>query len=188
MLTWTRKPFAKTAVLFQLQGLGDPLHRLLGSQLNPDNRTPDAIAQTLQSDDELREKLIAVLDEVWGNYEFRGAVLLHPNKPEIRRAYAEITYPQPLPPRKQDQDDTQDDEDIDEENTTTPSIFSDNLCYRAIDVGLVLNVLGRTRGQILVGKTPVALEAGFLRTAYISDDPRLVEIAQATGCIEESWQ
>jgi len=184
MLTWTRKPFASTAVLFQLTGLGDPFYRLLGMKLDLKNRTPDFIAETLQKDDDLRGKLIAMLDESWASYNLRGAILLHPNKAEVKRAYAEIPYPQPPSPAKQDSDDDDDDFTDDDDK---PSTKADNACYRAIDMGLVLNVLGRTRGNVLAGDTPLALEVGFLRAAFISDDPRLVEIAQATGCIEESW-
>jgi len=39
----------------------------------------------------------------------------------------------------------------------------------------------------VVANTPLALEAGFLQQSFLCDDPRIVAIARATGCIQEVW-
>ena len=70
----------------------------------------------------------------------------------------------------------------------SPPAKSPYLSYRAVDATFVLNILGRIRGSVLVDETPIALEAGFLSQAYICDDPRVIEMAIATGAIEENWK
>ncbi len=46
---------------------------------------------------------------------------------------------------------------------------------------LVLNVLARVRANLLLAQTPLALEEQYLMNAFISDDPRLVKLAQTSG-------
>lgn len=56
---------------------------------------------------------------------------------------------------------------------------------RATDPALVLNVLARTRANLLLPATPLMLEPSALDRAICSDDPRLVGFAHATGLTEE---
>ena len=59
------------------------------------------------------------------------------------------------------------------------------VCLRAIDPLLVLNVLARARTNLLQPRAPLALEASYLERALITDDSRLLKLAQLTGYIEE---
>ncbi len=43
---------------------------------------------------------------------------------------------------------------------------------------LVLNVLARTRSQLLLASAPLALERAFLERELASDDPRLIALAR----------
>jgi hypothetical protein len=51
----------------------------------------------------------------------------------------------------------------------------------AADPLLVLNVLGRTRGPVLIARAPLALEPAFLERELISRDARLLALARGEG-------
>lgn len=194
-VSWTIAPLAKDVVGISLAGLGDPLHRLLDMPLNRDYSDPKQVAEILSQDDELLERLSELLDESWANFNFRGAALLYPWDEGIRKAYTQPLQPTPPPPpKKEDSDDDNDDyEYYDDDDDTTPDWLGrtgahQTVCLRAIDMNFVLNILARVRSNIIVGNTPLALEAGFLTQTLICDDPRIVELARITGCIEEVWR
>jgi len=58
--------------------------------------------------------------------------------------------------------------------------------FRATHPELVLNVLGRTRSQLLLPSMPLELERPFLERQLATDDPRLVELAVRTAFVEEN--
>ena len=184
---------SKAAVRFQLSGLGDPFHRLLGTDLDVELGNPQKVVELLQSDEALRLRLEGVLDEAWTTYGFRGAALMHPWNNAIRKAL--IHPPLPVDPPKKEEDSDDDEEDfLEDDKKDNPFAFATKEsgtrqieCLRAIDLSLVINVLARVRSEVLVEQTPLALDPGFLDQVYVTDDPRLVAIARATGCIEESW-
>lgn len=194
---WTITPAQKAGVRISLKGLGDPLQRLLGTALNPEMSDPSKVSALLVKDEELREKLEDVLDAAWESYEFRGAALLYPWEDNIRKAFTEEIQPTPPPPPKKekDTDDDFDDEDYyEDDDDEMPEWLSNGVkakkpyqSFRAIDVAFVMNILARSRANVVVGNTPLALEPGFLEKTIICDDPRILKIAQATGCIDEDW-
>jgi hypothetical protein len=57
---------------------------------------------------------------------------------------------------------------------------------RALDLLLVMNVLARTRSNILLKTAPLALEQQYLGQSLFTDDARLIALVQATGCVEEA--
>ena len=57
--------------------------------------------------------------------------------------------------------------------------------YRATDVRLVLNVLARTRGQVLMAGATLRLEEPFLERYLATDDPRIVALARSSGVRKE---
>ena len=57
--------------------------------------------------------------------------------------------------------------------------------YRATDARLVLNVLARTRGQVLMAGATLRLEKPFLERDLATDDPRIVALALSSGVKEE---
>lgn len=189
-LQWTVSPLGKVGVRIQLGGLGDPFHRLLGTPLNTEYGNPLKVVQALQQDDELREKLEKLLDEAWESYGFRGAAILYPWDAEVRKAF--IQPPQPVQPpanpgnKKDDSNDDAEDDSWLDGLANAPTKGSCE-CLRAIDVLFVLNILARARTNILVANTQLALEPGFLEQVYVTDDPRIVALARATGCLEEVW-
>lgn len=188
-ITWTVEPASDSAVRFDLKGLGDPYYRLLGERLDVDCHDLNEFIKVLQGHKEWYDKLIDKLNASWESYGFdSGAILLYPNLSVVWNAYNGFVHPLPPPPEKpQQQANDQDEEYVDDEPEQPPQPTRTFRCYRAIDIGLVLNVLGRARGQVLVANTPLALEVGFLNRSFICDDPRLVAIAEMTGCIEETW-
>lgn len=192
---WTITPSKKVAVRISLQGLGDPLHRLLGTPLNPELSNPAKVTEMLSKDEELQEKLAEALDKAWESYNLRGATMLYPWDEHIRKAFTDTIQPTPPPPPKKEDDSDDDYEDFDyEDDDETPNLFP-NLTtkgkrvhsLRAIDAAFVMNILARARANVVVCNTPLALEPGFLEKTVICDDSRIIKIAQATGCIDEDW-
>ena len=53
--------------------------------------------------------------------------------------------------------------------------------YRATDARLILNVLARTRGQVLIAGATLRLEEPFLERHLATDDPRIVALARSSG-------
>jgi hypothetical protein len=166
-------PTGATLIRFQLKGLGDPFHRMLGETLNMDYGTPQKAAEALQKDESLRERVTALLDKTWANYQMVGAMLLTPYDLAMR-VYTSPVHPVPLP---------------DDDSLETPAAPVPPKCefVRAIDLTLVLNVLARVRDGILVAETPLALEPAFLDKTWVTSEARLVALARATGCLEDVW-
>lgn len=184
---WTITPFASTVVRFELRGLGDPFAKLLGTPFSMLYGELANVLRHLETDFETAQTISTLLNSRWETYSLKGAVLMYPAEDAIKKAYTLPIQPTPppAPPQKPENDESND------ETTTPDDFFLEKglpRCLRAIDVGLVMNVLARTRAQVLVENTPLALETGFLSQAYLSDDPRLVAIAMATGYVEESWE
>jgi len=189
-ITWTVLSPSKAAVRISLQGLGDPLHRLLGQPINPDFSNPQKLTQALADDPELSEKLAAALDEAWAGLNFRGAALLYEWDDRIKKAFTDVPHPLPPQPAKKDDEETSDDEDDNDPLSWLEDIGiapRQSQQLRAIDVAFVMNILARSRAGVLVANTPLALEPGFLEGSVICDDPRIIELARATGCIDEKW-
>jgi hypothetical protein len=182
-IEWTVQPFHQSVVRLTLEGLGDPFHRLLGRKIDPDMSKPVKVAELLQQEPSLKEELVDVLNNAWESYEFTGAALLYPSDSHISMAYTKPIYPMP----EQETDDDSEDEDQADENPED-AYRSPYECLRAIDVAFVMNVLARTRANVIVADTPLALEAAFLQQTFICDDPRITSIARATGCIGEQWE
>lgn len=190
-LEWSVVPITGEAVRITLEGLGDPFHRILGKPLNKEFGKTETIIDALQNDEALHDELVEALNENWAKYEFSGAAMLYPWTDDIKRAFNDFMYPLPPQPenKSDDEDDTFSDGDTDKTpNSQVPvgtkvSVTS----LRAIDPAFVMNVLARSRSNIVVANTPLALEPGFLTQSYICDDPRIVRIARATGYIEEKW-
>jgi hypothetical protein len=190
---WTVAPMAKEVVGISLTGLGDPFHRLLDMPLNRDFSDPKQVADALSQDEDLFAHLTAVLDETWANFNFRGAAMLYPWDTDIRKAFTQPLQPTAPPPKKEENDNDDNDDDVYYDDDSLPewlekpTAHQSAHCLRAIDMAFVLNILARVRSNIVVGNTPLALEASFLTQTFICDDPRIVELARATGCIEEVW-
>jgi hypothetical protein len=189
-VNWTVLPMSNAAIHITLDGLGDPFHRLLGKPLNTAYGDPQQVIDALNSDQDLLADLTAVLDEAWESYDFTGAALLYPVEDNIRQAFTAVVQPTPPPPPKaeSDDDDESDQEsDDDAQDAEANNATADVQTLRVIDPAFVLNMLARARSNVVVANTPLALEAGFLQQSFLCDDPRIVAIARATGCIQEVW-
>ncbi len=170
-LNWRIMPVGQQLVRFDLNGLGDPFYRLLGKRLTIDFGDPQALYNAFDERSDDVQEMIVRLDEAWNDYQLRGAILLYPWNRDL---------PQTLVGRIPNDDDTQPDENYDDDKRPSPVIL------RAFDVLLVMNVLSRTRANILLKNAPLALERQYLSQSLYSDDQRLIALVQATGCIEES--
>jgi len=180
---WTIMPLANAAIRISLKGLGDPFHRLLGTPLNLDYTSPEPVIAALQNDAALHDKLAEVLDEAWQSYELSGAALLYPWDDDIQKAFQPLVYP-PVPQPEQDNTNDNEDDLVEVEN---PQFTIEIECLRAIDAAFVMNILARARSNVVAADTPLALEPGFLKRTFICDDPRIVAVAKATGCLDEVW-
>ncbi|HEX2622820.1 MAG TPA: hypothetical protein VHL11_21825, partial [Phototrophicaceae bacterium] len=67
----------------------------------------------------------------------------------------------------------------------TPAPVATFSCLRAIDLHLVLNVLARSRSQVLLTRAPLVFSQQYLNRSMMTDDPRLVALVKATGYLEE---
>jgi hypothetical protein len=191
---WTVAPLTECAIRISLDGLGDPFHRLLGTPLNVEYGKPEKVVAALQSDKDLLEQLSKVLDEAWEAYQFKGAALLFPWDEDVRKAYSQPVYPNDNIPDNPNPNNPNDpnnqntfDDDAEWLDTLADNQKSNVKCLRAIDLAFVLNILARSRANVVVGNTPLALEPGFLTQTVVCDDPRIVALARATGCIDENW-
>jgi hypothetical protein len=48
-----------------------------------------------------------------------------------------------------------------------------------------LNVLARSRSQVLLTRAPLVFSQQYLNRSMMTDDPRLVALVKATGYLEE---
>lgn len=177
------RPVEDTFVRFDLSGLGDPFHRILGTDLNLDHAEPKLIAKTISEGGEAVDTLVQHLDTSWNSYALNGALMMYAWQDDIRLV---IGTKATFSPKSGDVEYYDDDDNDDNKKAETPDETRKSpVCLRAIDHNLVLNILGRTRSGILLAEAPLSLEEGFIERSLISDDPRLVALARATGCLEE---
>ncbi len=149
-------PLGSAIVRFDLNGLGAPLRRLLG--IKGEGADREAVIQTIEGDENLKNELTAKLDAAWRDYDLCGAMLVYPWQESLRQAVA--TRIMDVAP-------------------------GSTLVYlRALDPILVLNVLARARSQILLATSPPDLERPFLERDLAADDPRLIDLACSTACAE----
>lgn len=181
---WVLPPNGLFLVRFDLSGLGDPLHRLIGTPLNLDANSAVHLVDRLSGDQALLGQVKDALDDAWRAYSLKGAMLLYPWSTEMREVFTAKRDEKP-PATETDGDN--------EAQETHPNnqlvlVNKQIKCLRAIDVHLIINVLARARSGVVSVSTPLALETGFLNRSYVTDDVRLVHLAQATGYVEEVWQ
>lgn len=157
-------------VRFDLNGLGDPFYRLLGKKLHPGFGDLAATIKAIEGQAEGVPEIVERLELAWGDYALRGAVVLYSWRKDSGAA---------LQGRIPVATENDAEELYDDDKPTPPTV------WRALDFLLVLNVLARTRVNILLPDAPLALEAQYLNRSLFTDDPRLIALAQATGCIED---
>lgn len=175
---WRIVPVSQKLIRFDLNGLGDPFYRLLGRPLRMDLGQPAAIIRSLEAGGEDVQQIVERLNSSWEIYAFKGALLMYPWRKELPLMFeGRVPVPNDRPPAAADNDF---DETYDDDKCSPPTVF------RALDYTLVLNVLARTRANILLPDAPLGLETQYLNRSVFSDDSRLVALALATGCIEES--
>lgn len=170
-LNWRIMPVSTKLVRFDLDGLGDPFYRLLGKRLTIDFGDPQALYKAFEERSEYVQEMGTRLDESWQEYQLNGAILLYPWNRDL---------PSTLAGRIGNDDETQPDDHYDDDKPAAPVIL------RSFDILLVMNVLARTRANILLGNAPLAIERQYISQSLYSDDRRLIALAQATGCIEEA--
>jgi len=186
--TWTITPMGMAGVKIAFEGIGDPLFRILGTSLDTKMNDATALVERIDEDDSLRQELISTLDKAWQSYGIGGAIIMHPVRKNIQDAFVMGVMPVPEPEQQDNENENNNTGNLPGRNPFSPPVKSPYSAYRAVDATFVLNILGRIRGSVLVDETPIALEVGFLNQAYICDDPRIVEMAIATGAIEENWK
>jgi hypothetical protein len=174
-VNWQIIPVFQHLVRFELNGLGDPFYRVLAKPVSLQMGDPKAVLQALQAGGEDVAELTQRLNSAWQDYNLRGAVLMYTWREEIRqRGTAKTSQP------SSDGDDSDDMDDIFEDIKHAPVTV-----LRSLDVLLTLNLLCRTRSNILLPTAALALEGQYLKQSLMTDDPRIVALARATGSIEE---
>jgi hypothetical protein len=167
-------PLHGVAVRFELKGLGDPFYRLLGHDVNVENSDSRIVVRKLEQGGDVVKKIQELLDVAWEKYSFRGASLVY--QLENEALIKQLNAPSFMPKK-----DFFDDDDEQETKPEPPKPAIKVL--RSIDMVLVLNVLARARTQVLLGTSPIMFNQHYLNRALVSDDPRLVALAMATGVI-----
>jgi len=173
-MDWRIVPVTNLLVRFDLDGLGDPFYRVLGKRLTVDYGDPDAMTKAIEAGGADVEEMVVRLDAVWDEYKLQGAVLLYRWTKDLRYT---------LTGRINNGDELEDGEPQDsyeDDRRKPPTIL------RALDLLLVMNVLARTRANILLKNAPLALERQYLSQSLFADDPRMISLAHATGCVEEA--
>jgi len=173
-MNWRTVPVSGHLVRFDLEGLGDPFYRLLGKPLTIDFGDQQAVIKALEGNSPEITEMIDKLDAVWEGYDFVGAILLYPWRKDLR-----LTLIGQVINETDDEEEPSPTEYFDDDKRTPPKVL------RALDLWLVLNVLARTRSNILLPDAPLTLEQPYLGQSLYTDDPRLLALTQATGWIEE---
>ncbi len=173
--SWTMQPLLRTVVRFDLKGLGDPFFRLLGAAPEPDLANLGKLVEALENGGDDVSALANLAASAWADYKLDGACMVYNWNADTWKA---LNMP-PTPPPAQNSDD-----DSDDEKPPQPQHITFQ-CLRAIDLTLVINVLGRARTQLLLANAPLVLSSQYMGRAIFSDDPRLVTLARLTGYIEE---
>lgn len=155
--TWEIFPFSSMIVRFSLDGLGGSLGHILGGSVAENIGTYDTIIQTIERNHEAIAALSASLETAWETYALKGAVLVYPWE--------------------------QDSQQVILANARVTNMKA--VCLRALDPLLVLNVLARSRTNLLQPRAPLALEQAYLERSLFTDDARLVRLVQSTGYFEE---
>lgn len=184
-IKWVVPPVGTTLVRFDLNGLGDPLYRLIGGPLNMHYSHISQTTDLLTRDTNIFERIKMILDESWNSYGLSGAILLYPWSEAMRGIFTTTSSAET---RATSDEDSNQNTGEGQPNDSLLVIHDTLKCFRAIDMHVIFNVLARARSQVLSVSTPLALELSFLNRAFITDDPRLVHLVQATGYVEEIWQ
>jgi hypothetical protein len=154
---WEILPFNSLIVRFSLDGLGGSLQRILGSDQNGSTGTYDTIIRSIEKNRDAMNALVTSLEAAWESYELKGAILVSPWEQDTRQVI--LTH------------------------AKTTNVKA--MCLRAFDPLLVLNVLARSRTNLLQPRAPLALEQTYLERSLITDDARLVKLVQCSGYFEE---
>jgi hypothetical protein len=182
-------PITRTLVRFELRGLGDPFHRLLGHPLKVEYGDMKALLKAIEKGGEAVDALRAHLETAWEGYALSGAILMYQWRDDLKNAViARVSADKAVKLTNNNANNSDDElEDNDNNNEAPPEDYRDAAaCYRSIDLALVLNVLARTRAQLLLGDAQLSFDRRMLERALVTDDPRLIALAHASGCIEET--
>ena len=174
-VNWMTLPLSNTVVCFELNGLGDPFYKLLGHELNPEYGQSQAVARALEANVEAVDEMEALLDAAWDSYDFHGATLMYTWNTKIWKS---IAQPEPMTELEFDFLEEQTEE---KQEKKKPPWFK---VIRALDLALVLNVLARSRTQLLLASSPLVFSQHYLQRALVTDDERLVSLARSTGYLE----
>ena len=156
-LNWDILPLGDTLACFSLEGLGGSLKYLMTEDLANTGGSYESVLQSIANDPKAQAKLTETLDSVWNGYELTGAILMYAWKDTTR--------------------------DVIVANARLTN--SKPVYLRAFDPLLVLNVLARSRDNLLQPNAPVSFDAAYVDRALMTDDPRLVKLVQISGYFEE---
>src|SRR5262249_26935806 len=149
---WRIIPVVSPLVRFDLNGLGDPFHRMLGTKLSVEMGDTANAIKAMEAGGEQVAQMVARLDEFWKEYDFKGALLLY-NWNKDTRSVLMGRIPNP--------ENAEADDHYDDDKRPAPTIL------RGLDLWLAINVLARTRANLLLRDAPLALEAQYLgRSLY----------------------
>ncbi len=155
-IAWDVLPVGDTLVCFSLEGLGGSLKYMMQDDLSAASGSYEAVLQSIEQDTQAQAQLTAILDDMWNAYEMTGAMLVYSWK-----------------------DSTRDVIRTDAQLSNRKPVY-----LRAFDPLLVLNVLARSRDNLLQATAPVSFDATYIDRTIISDDPRLVKLVQMSGYFE----
>jgi hypothetical protein len=167
-------PVHREVMRFGLIGLGDPFYRILGHSMNPELGDIKSLVKHLEAGGEAIEILAARLDEHWASYNLTGAMMMFRYTDNTEKI---LTKPTPYA-NQNDADKPNDDDNPNPDASITR--------LRATDPSLTLNVLARSRSQVLLTEAPLIFASDYLFRALYTDDPRLVALGKVTGCVPDA--
>lgn len=139
-----------------LRLVGSSLYTLIGlptAEIPPGEIEP--FLKALETDKALHEPLREQLDTQWATFNWRGAVLAY--------TWTDASL-----------------------NAITNRLSAARLAgdaLRVVDPLLALNLLGRVRGSLLLPRSPVVLERGYLSRSLVVDDLRVIRFALQHGSV-----
>ncbi|MCS7072107.1 MAG: hypothetical protein NZM00_11415 [Anaerolinea sp.] len=148
-------PAHDTVARIDLRLIGTALYDLLDVQVvDFDPHDIDRLIKILETDRQSAEQLHQQADTYWERHIWKGVVQVYAwNDAVLNTVQTRLTL-----------------------------IQDPQMIVHVTDPLLAINLLGRTRGSLLLPRAPLALERAYLERSIACDDPRIISLALYVGC------
>lgn len=153
-------PLSDTLVCVDLSTIASRIEEALFVAIDNDD-VISSLMRALHDDKVFTANMRELLDRAWQNYDFHGAALAYEDSDLLWKAV----------------------------ETRLEAMDKPLLEHLLVtDAVLAINLLGRTRGSVLIENSPVGLERSYLERALVFDDARIIQLARIHGSRSDPLQ